>query len=332
MSLESKVDRVKQAKVKVSKVNVNWPFIGLMVVYLAALVISGLDQFISAGFDFSLVGTAEWWYKVFQSIAINNLILLGTLLYLLDKMKKCDADILKWNKTIEDAVEEHIDPNTFDEWLSNFNLNRKIKLFKNAIMNLINKLDEKVKPKSIELWIKYRKDVIIEENKPPEERKKVDVPNDKYCIKKYNLLQQVTDEYINERIHYLKIGYKPKQKSFVTNGYTSRNGGSDDYYTESSIGKMSRDLLPRIILTIGYLLAFNTIRLELLEATNWKVATVAIAMKVLPMIMQIFVATSYAKQFKIEKILVDFRVRYEMITLYVASLLKPKAKKEVTNG
>ena len=326
----SSENRIKRTKINLDKrTNVNWPLIGLIIIYIAALLISGFDQFIKAGFDFSIVGTEDWWYKVFQSIAINNLILLGTLLYLLDKMRKNDKDILDWIIKIDKAVNEQVDPNTFDPWLILFNTKRKIKLFKNAIMLKIDKIDNKVKAKSLDKWLKYNKLVSDELLKDEAERVKIKVPKNRYCKNKYNLLAQTKEEYLNDRIAYLRIGYKDIQKSFITNGYISRKGGNDPYHIENGWGKMFRDLAPRVIITIAYLLAFNTIVLDVLDSPDWKVAVVAIALKLLPMIMQVFVATSYAKQFKIEKILVDFRTRYEMITLYVASLHKPKVLKEV---
>ena len=303
-----------------------WDFWGLIILYLIALMVSGLNEFVSAGFDVDVLFTGEWWWDVFRTITTNLLVLFGTLAYFLKKAWEEEPEIRERQKEVQTLVDAHLDPITFDPFLPKFNRKRKIEAYKRAMSNKLDKIEKKYYKNSVslELWAEW-------ENTPRKPKELKDrFEADKYCQEKHLILHQLTKEYIDKNIDKIELDYKPVQKTFVANGYVSqRMSKYDDYAVESGSNKMLRDLSPRIFLMFGWLIALNSVAINAIQQETRLIGLIVFLFTMLPLIIQIFIAQDYTDKFIKEKILVDFQKRKDIMINYLAYL---KEGKEDTNG
>jgi hypothetical protein len=326
MSFDKNTIKRPDIKVRPDMTKIPWDFWGLIILYLIALLVSGLNEFVSAGFDVDVLFTGEWWWDVFRTITTNLLVLFGTLAYFLKKAWEEEPTIRDRQKEVQALVDAHLDPITFDPFLPKFNRKRKIEAYKRAMSNKLDKLEKKYYKKSVslELWAEW-------ENTPRKTKELKDrFETDKYCQEKHLILQQLTKEYIDKNIDKIELDYKPIQKTFVANGYvSSRMSKYDDYAVESGSNKMLRDLSPRIFLMFGWLIALNSVAINAIQQETRLIGLIVFLFTMLPLIIQIFIAQDYTDKFIKEKILVDFQKRKDIMINYLAYL---KEGKEVNDG
>lgn len=344
MYVSSEINKVKNPRINVSKPKFfTLPFFLLVLLYVAVLLFIGFSEFVSAGFSWSTVGSPEWWSKTITAIAINNIILLGTIMYKLQKDIEESPKVVTERNRVEGAALMYLDPVTLDPWLVDFNLKRKINKYKRAMAIKLDNLNKKVKPKDLEAWVKFQRELDFYnlELKKPEDPDMPPLvppkPKNKYVVKRITIETQMSDEFIQDRILYMGINYKPIKKSFITNGYVGKANSDDQYDVENGTYKMFRDLAPKIIITVGYLAFINTLVFDLVEQPNYIVALVAIALKLVPILMQIYNAISYVNSYIRDKVMVDLRTRWDIIVKYAAevrkvTLKKIEAKEVVPNG
>ena len=328
MSMSFNKDSIPRPNVKIRPTinRIPWDLWGLIILYVIALMVSGLNEFVTAGFDLDVLFTGEWWWDVFRTITTNMIVLFGTLAYFLKKAWEEDNNIQEKNNEVKALVTAHLDPITFDPFLPKFNRKRKIEAYKRAMSNKLDKIEKKYykKQASLELWAEW----VNTERKSKELKDRFD--NDKYCQEKQLIIDQLTPEFIEKHIDKMELDYKPIQKTFVANGYISnRMGKYDDYAVESGSSKMLRDLSPRILLTFGWLVALNSVAIEALQQETRLIGLIIFLFTMLPLIVQIFIAQDYTDKFVKEKILVDFQKRKDIMINYLAYL---KEGKEEING
>lgn len=308
-------------KIRPDMTKVPWDFWGLIILYLIALMVSGLNEFVSAGFDVDVLFTGEWWWDVFRTITTNLIVLFGTLAYFLKKAWEEDKKINDKQKEVQGLVDAHLDPITFDPFLPKFNRKRKIEAYKRAMSNKLDKLERKYykRQASLELWSEWEK----APRKTKELRDRFEA--DEYCQQKQLLMNQMKPDFIERNIDKMEIDYKPVQKTFVANGYvSSRMAKYDDYAVESGGRKMLRDLSPRIFLMFGWLIALNSVAINALQQETRLIGLIVFLFTMLPLIIQIFIAQDYTDKFIKEKILVDFQKRKDIMINYLAYLKEGK--------
>lgn len=312
---------IPKTKVKFNVIrDTNWDFIGLLAIWFVALLITGLNEFVRAGFDPSVLFTGTWWYNIFRTLMTNMIVFFGTWYYFLKVALENDEIILKEESEVNDIVRQHLDPITFDLFLPHFNRDRKKFAYKNHLVELHNKVDSKIskKPDVLDLWAKHLKN-------PDQQFWK----EHKLTKRKFFLLEQMREEYIEENIDSIDVSFKPLTKKFVTNGYTHTKPGRDDYHVEDASTKLVKDLFPRFAFTLTLLIGINSVLIEALQQENRAVAFLIFLLNVLPLFLQIVFATNYVDKFIKEKTLVDFRTRKDVMINYLAYL---KRQKEVTHG
>lgn len=321
MSLDRNSIPRPNVKIKNDFTKIPWDLWGLVVLYIIALMVSGLNEFVSAGFDVDVLFTGEWWFDVFRTITTNLIVLFGTLAYFLKKAWEEDDTITLRQKEVQKLVDAHLDPITFDPFLPKFNRKRKIEAYKRAMSNKLDKLERKYykKQASLELFNEWEK----APRKSPELKERFE--NDKYCQEKLLILNQMTPQFIEKNIDKMELDYRPIQKTFVANGYVSHQMSRyDDYAVESGSKKMIRDLSPRIFLMVGWLVALNSVAINALQQETRLIGLIVFLFTMLPLIIQIFVAQDYTHKFIKEKILVDFQKRKDIMINYLAYLKEGK--------
>ena len=298
---------------------IDWDFVVLLSIWTVALLITGLSDFVRAGFDPDILFTPEWWFRIFRSGSTNLLVFLGTLFYLIKQALREEPSILESEEEVNELVKKHLDPITFDVFLPEFNRERKKLAYKKGMVQLHNKVDSKIskKPKVLELWANHLKE-------PEAEKWK----EHKLTTKKYYLLEQMKEDYIEDNIDSIKVSYTPLTKKFVTNGYTHTKD-YDDYHVEPTSRKLFFDLAPRLLFTLLLVAVLQTIFIEALEQESRMVAFVWFLINTIPLLFQIVLVFGYLPRFIEEKVLLDFRTRKDVMINYLAYL---KRQKEVSNA
>lgn len=296
-----------------------WRITILVAIYVAVLLLNGLDEFIKSGFDMNFVGTGEWWYKVFRVLVSNLLIFVGTALYLIQKAMYERQDITKRKSKLELIIDNNLDSVTFDPWYLNFERDRKINYYKKELRRRINRLDDKAKMSQIKTWTSQLKNYDENGNVIDEELYEKWL-SCKYCQKKNTLYEQLDNDFIEENIDYIQVPYKPNSKSFVTDGYNNPSTKYDDYAVESKGHKLFWDLFPKFALTAGFLIAGESIVVEFGVDQSLAVAGFNMVLKIMPLALQVYMAFGYADSFIDEKIIVDLRKRENIMTKYLAAI------------
>lgn len=298
-----------------------WRFMLLATVYIFVLLINGLDEFLRSGFAVDFMFSPEWWYRVFRVLTSNIFIFVGTLLYLLDLALRTREDIIAKKNEVKIAVDKYIDPVTFDPFYLGFERERKINYYKRAMEAKLEKLESRAKMEDLALWNKQEKNV-DEHGKIIDKEIDTQFNENKFCKKKKVLLTQLTDEFIQQHINYMKVPYRPNSKSFVTNGYNKPHAMYDEYAVEPRRSKLFWDLMPKFLVMAGFLIAGESVVVEFMMADSLLASFFNMLMKITPLMLQVYFAFAYCDAYIDEKVMVDFRKRLDIITLYLASLKK----------
>ena len=299
-------------------------------IYLFVLLLNGLDEFIRSGFDLDFMFTPEWGYKVFRVLLSNILVFLGTFLYLVMKAMNEREEIIKKRKQVDEYADKHIDPVTFDPFFINFEQKRKIKYYKRDMETQLEKLENKAKIEDIELWDRAYKNM-DENGEIIDKHLNKEFAKNKFCQRKRKMLRQLEPEFIEKHVPYMDIPYGAISKSFVTNGYNKPFTKHDEYYVETNSKKLFRDLGPKFMIMAGWLIAGESLVLDFVMADSLAIAMFNMMIKILPLLAQIYFAFSYCESYIKEKILVDFKKRLDIITLYL-SHIKQNKEGVVTNA
>lgn len=295
----------------------------LVIIYLAAFLAAGIGQWISQDFDWSTVGTTAWWAGTSKRLLLNYVILFSTISWKISGIMVKDEIVQATYKRIKLTIDTKVHPVTFDPYMVEFNRLRKINQHKKNITNKLNKLvDKRSSIKNLALWEKFLGDegdkklsalftkVNYEQDISAEFKKK-------YIRKRLKLEYRLSELYMTKTLPYIKVrGYKPISKTFVTTGYV-RMFGSEDQAPERASVKMFIDLAPKLLITILTSVLFETIVFDYIEAENTAEAIMQTVGLVLPMLLQIYFGIEYAKKYRDEKILVDFRKREEILAPYL---------------
>lgn len=309
------------------RINVDFKTVGLILLYLITVFVNGISQYVSSEFDMAYVGTSEWWSNMFQRTATNLIILLATFLYLLDKALRKDQRVLDIKKDIENTVRGSLNPATFEPFIEELNLSRKIKRYTKVLNKRLDKLNDKAKLDDVKAWntmCKLKAEGITELPKS--------VLENKFCFQKAELIEALKDSYIDKNIKTIPVKFNLITSNFVKNGYRkkSKDNEDDPYTTESGSWKFIRDIGPKFFLSFAWITAVNSIALEVLNDVNWKLAILGTFLAIVPMVMQIYIAGQYKEQYINEKILVDFMIRNDILIKYMEYKNKPKPPVTIT--
>lgn len=302
----------------------------LLILYIVVLIINGLDEFIQTGFNIEFLFSPEWWYKIFRVLVSNLLIFFGTLFYLIDKIRSKREDIILMREKLEKRINEKEDPTTFDIFINQFSTARKIMHYKKSLRREERSLDNKAKSEDIALWIKSQKDQ-DEDLLPKDPELKEAFLANKHCQKKRKIQMQMTEEFINDRIEFIKLkGFRPTSKAFVTEGTYSKSDVHDNYHVESTSEKLTNDLWFKFLVMIGALILLESIVMDFIDAESWWVALLGFMWKLIPLVIQGYMAIGYAEVYVNEKVKGDLRKRLDIMTLYVSWLVNKNT--DLTEG
>jgi hypothetical protein len=285
--------------------------IPFVILCLLIVIIIGGYQLIEADYDFSILLSFKFWQDILIMQFANIMIIWGKSKLDIDTYIVTDKDVIDKTNKIKEVVNSSVE-NDIDDYLSQENKKRKIKVWKNKINNKTIKLDKRAKIKDKELY-KLGKE---------EEKQK-----NRYCRKKTKLEKYISDEWIEKNIQYLKVKYIPLRRYEITTGANQK----EEYYrlTGNISGKILKDSIPRLLISLSMLLIFLSIQPEL---SDFSIGVLfMITVKLFSITYNFMLARDYAKNFIPTIYLSDLQYRRDVLADYLSWKLKNK-KVEIKGG
>lgn len=256
-----------------------------------------------------------WWVSTLTHVVSVLLIYYSVFNYILFKRKQNYKRYTELVEEMDTATNKSLDPVTFEPWMMNvFNRKRKIEQHK---INIKYKLD-----------LLNKKTSYVVRNAPIENPKR-----QKYELKKKELEEQLTDEYINKYISSKTVkGFIYIHPTFVTSGYNVVGISTDSYsLLQSDSSRLGKDSFRKIgtsilITTMFAVLLTFTIGSSIDQPWYW--ILINIITKLVPMSIQIPMAYDYCDSFMENHLITNLISRRNIALLYLADMQKPK---EITN-
>ena len=254
-----------------------------------------------------------WWISTLTHIVSVLLIYYSVFNYILSRRKQTNKRYIEVLEEVDKATKDKLDPTTFEPWMMNvFNKDRKIIQHKSNIkyrLDLLNK------------HTSYKVRNADENNK-----RRI-----KYEIKKKQLEEQLTDEYIEQYILSKKVkGFVYIHPTFVTSGYNVIGTSIDSYsLLKSDAAKLSKDSFKKVASSILMTTMFAILLTFTVGSSvdqPWYWILLNIVTKLVPMSIQIPLAYDYCDTFMDNHLMTNLISRRNIALLYLADMVKTKQK------
>lgn len=279
---------------------IKWSSVWFVAQLILLLFVAALGNWFIKSLDPAYILSPEWWGDTLTQVIYNYAMLYLFFKRRINKLFESHVEFKDHSKMLQKEIAS-LDPNWFNPWLDLFNVNQKTKHFIDFISKKLEKLENKVKPKDIYTW---------------EHGTELEKSKNKYCKKRHNLESKIVEEYLKNNIRLVDVGYREIQKSFITNGYHKRGNSSSVYEVESGLTKFIADLIPKTIILTGLVLILRTIVLTYNDSQDVLMLIFQTLMTLVPMVLHANTGWEYGAQYFEEKIMVDARIREEIIALY----------------
>lgn len=252
---------------------------------------------------------AYWWLSTLTHVVSVLVIYYSVFNYILSKRKLVEPRYLELTNEVNKAVNEELDPVTFEPWMANvFNKNRKIKQHISNTKYALDKLNKKTS-------YKIRHSDI---NNPKYQR---------YLLKKNTLEEQLEEEYIQTYVPNNKVkGFVYIHPTFVASGYNVIGHSLDSYsLLKSDAKRIGNDSVKKVttsilITTLFAILLTFTIGTSIDKPWYWILINVVV--KLAPLTMQIHMASDYCDSFMDNQLITNLLSRRSIALLYMADMKK----------
>jgi hypothetical protein len=249
-----------------------------------------------------------WYLTTIIHVISTVLVFYSVFNFLLIRKKKADSKYIDLDKQVTTLVETSLDPVTFEPWIEDeFNYHRKLQQHHNNIKYKLHKLDKKTDYKIRIAYKKNPDDPICE----------------KYKHKREELLEYVSDTYIEDYLREIKVhGYKHIYPTFVTVGYNAIGHAVDNYSLLKSDSRRLGEDSVRKVLTATLLTVLIAILLTITVVTSldkpWYWMLINIITTILPLVIQIPMAVDYCEKYMDEQLMPNLISRRNIAFLYLA--------------
>lgn len=206
-----------------------------VILLLTSFLLTGLFSFIKADFDFNVILSGQFWFSTLTVVLINIIALVSSITMGIPKFRESNNKIEEKEKIIEEFSQTE-DPNLFEEFLIEFNLERKKKMYLNQLDNKINKLKNKMTLEERKIYFKGKEEEWTQ------------------TVSKIKQLEQErTEEYINNNLEFSNIDFPMVYSgTILSTGKISINNGLMDKHSGNDKSKwwISR-VLPGYLLSIS---------------------------------------------------------------------------------
>jgi hypothetical protein len=190
-----------------------------VILLFASFFLTGLFSFIQADFDVNVLLSGQFWFSTLTVVIINVIALASSITMGIPKFKENNEKLSDRENTISEFAQTE-DPNLFEEFLIEFNLERKRKMYLNVLDNKINKLKNTMTLEERKLYFK---------GKEEEWNKKIS--------KIKQLESERTEDYIAQNLEFANIDFPmvysgsilSTGKLAMNNGLIDKHSGRDKY-------------------------------------------------------------------------------------------------------
>lgn len=294
-------------------------YIPVAIMLLCSLFMTGVLDYISAGYDPKVLMTPAFWTNIICS-DISVLCLYAAILLLrVDSYKAKDQEYIGYETEIRTFYKERYVATLFKKFCFEDNMKTKRIVYKNKI----NKKYSKIKPSKEDLDIYYD---------GTEEQKK----NNKYCQNMLYYERILSDDYIDRILPNLHMDYPYITDGLIFTGNKAKDVGID-YITKNKVFKFLSDIAPNLLLSFAFVAFISGITADLQQGINMVTIFKTVA-KLFTFTVSIYFAYNYADRYIREVTLHDIVFRYGKLGEYKlwenrqVALLKSKEKEVESNG
>ena len=282
--------------------NLSW--ITLMIL---SLILIGVLELVQAGFDISVLLTANFWVRWFTMFVASLLMIIATMTISRNRIEanQKEGSLGKKATDLEEVVNKcsaNIQ-NDIDRFIAETNLNRKKEAWKIKIKAEIYEISNSFNMNDHIQYAQYEKspEYFDISRARPKVRKRI------------NLEDKLDEKYIDENILNLKVKYNKVTRRMIENG----ERGDKDYLDGLSNGAIVfiKGVGPRFALSLSVLMFFSSFYFD--KAEQYLLVTIiSISFKLITLLMNANFGRVFAKQYFNETVIHDLQLRRQWLTKY----------------
>lgn len=210
-----------------------------IILYVLSFFIIGVTSVISGELKWGSFKDAIFYIQNLLTYAAIVCVIVGTLLYIIDKFKQTNGEFVDSEKKLQEFAAKTYVPSVFANYCSYINRKRKINQFLYNTKKKLFKLERKAKEQDLYLWNNDRANAIKHGNL--------------YCLTRKRLEDQLNLDWIEKNIDKIEVRYDKITANVILGGEFSKsdNFAVNDYITKHKAGKVARDKAPMILLSFG---------------------------------------------------------------------------------
>lgn len=289
----------------------SWKNVPYLFLIFFAFATINLFDFVERTIDWSQVTDPAYWEEVLLITFANITILVSISdLYVMKHIEDLEDNPKEnaWWHELKKAIYKGVaklKPN-FTLFIDNFNLERKKRAFKRKIS------------KKLQFWEFFAShDTRVLVETPNKDLSDEDIKKKQknwWYKKRSKLNAMLTDEYINERVPYMRLRYPKIKSSFVKVGHND-DKYDEDMVVETKTSKLLRDHGPRIILITGIMAFARSLMLGINEEMTW-IAIFMIFLRSAALVYAGITGKRYSKDYLHGKIVKDEYIRLDVLKKY----------------
>lgn len=269
-----------------------------------------------------------WWMNTGVSLMSAVFLFYAMFNYLVIKSKDEHVDHVNGEAVIRQLNEQYLDPDTFEPWVENvFNKERKKRQHIRNTKYELKELELKT-PYTVRRRFKsHFKDIqdVPEGNLLPVTYVKMTKKERNYINKKEELLNRLTDEYIEEYVVDNDVkNFKEIKPGFIYSGINHEGIGQDEYSTiQTDQQRIKGSMLSKILMSLSVTIAFASVLTILainVDQQNGMWLFITILMKIVPLLLQVYFAIDYNNWFMENQLLPNLKFRENIAMLYLAEM------------
>lgn len=254
-------------------------------------------SFIKADFDITRISSPDFIFNTLTVTFANILVISASIMQENDRLERTDLDVLEKQKAIKDFVYDVMKPD-FDDFLVEYNIEEKRFVWVENITEKINRLN----PSADDIYIwKYGTE--------PQKKK------NRYVQKRLMLEFQISDEFLKERLPYLKVKFDPVTRQLITSNLRKK-GNRRGFITKHKFWKKIKDLSPKFMQSLALILVTNSFMLGYKDFTM--VILFDVASKLIALFMNWFAGLDYSRHYLTEVVIADLQFRLDVIKNYLS--------------
>jgi hypothetical protein len=277
---------------------INFRNLPIILMMLSSLVLIGIADFATAGFNIERFKEASFWFSLLSGVAANFMMLASTALTEIDRIETFNTDVKDNSNKLQDLVNNTVEED-LDDFIKEENDRRKIKAWKIKIDKLILKLEKR---NIFRYWYYY----IFK----------------KAYKKRLSLAkQELNNDYIIEHLNSFKVKHYKMTKMELISGYKIFDD-VEDRITYDKARIILEDNAPTFLLSISLTLFVTSF---VFEPKVFAIGLIInFIVKFMLLIWNAYKGFSYAKVF-VEKVTVRNQLaRIEVFKKYLCWKIKRK--------